>query len=240
MILDTKERILNAAERMFAEQGFEPTSLRAIIAAAGVNLAAIHYHFRSKEALIQAVVNRRFESVNQERLDLLEQYERQTPSVEQILEAFLWPMLRVGLDGSVEGRNLLRLAGRLLLEASGVAAAAATRQFGVVASRFGFAFERALPHLTRDEVVWRVHFTIGAAAKAILGGMPSTVLSQATGAAPLPVDAQSLMRHLVAYTAAGMRARPALQLRGRRSTPRLRTGRKGKVKSHRETRGVQS
>ena len=67
---DTKQRILDVAEQMFADQGFAGTSLRSIIAAANVNLAAVHYHFKSKEALLEAVVLRRLGPLNQQRLDL--------------------------------------------------------------------------------------------------------------------------------------------------------------------------
>ena len=75
-MLDTKERILETAERLFAEKGYGAVSLRSIIAAAEVNLAAVHYHFHSKEALLDAVLQRRIEPVNRERLALLEEYER--------------------------------------------------------------------------------------------------------------------------------------------------------------------
>ena len=66
----TKDRILDAAEALFMEHGFEATSLRAITAAAGVNLAAVNYHFGSKEELFQAVLTRRLDPMNQERLDV--------------------------------------------------------------------------------------------------------------------------------------------------------------------------
>src|SRR5690349_23937924 len=74
----TKERILDAAEALFLEHGFEATSLRAITAAADVNLAAVNYHFGSKEELFQAVLTRRLDPMNQERVDLLDALERET------------------------------------------------------------------------------------------------------------------------------------------------------------------
>src|SRR5258708_31446260 len=89
----TKQRILDSAERLFAEYGFGGVSLRAIIADAKVNLAAIHYHYRSKEALFDAVILRRLEPINRERLALLDSYEK--PTLEQVLEAFLAPSFRV-------------------------------------------------------------------------------------------------------------------------------------------------
>src|SRR6266852_6889178 len=93
---DTQQPILDSAERLFAEYGFAGVSLRAIIADAKVNLAAIHYHYRSKEALFDAVILRRLEPINRERLAILDSYEQ--PTLEQILEAFLAPAFRVGTD----------------------------------------------------------------------------------------------------------------------------------------------
>src|SRR5438477_4352893 len=96
---DTKTRILDAAERLFVEHGFEATSLRSLTSAAGVNLAAVHYHFGSKEELFQAVLTRRLDPMNQERIDLLERVEREAgsraPSCEKVLFAMLIPALRL-------------------------------------------------------------------------------------------------------------------------------------------------
>ena len=91
----TKDRILDAAESLFMEHGFEATSLRSITAAAGVNLAAVNYHFGSKEELFQAVLTRRLDPMNQERLDLLSALERAAAprpvACEQILSAMFVP-----------------------------------------------------------------------------------------------------------------------------------------------------
>src|SRR3989442_4377189 len=113
--LDTKQRILDSAERMFADYGFAGTSLRAIIADAKVNLAAIHYHYRSKEALFDAVILRRLQPINRERLELLDACERSAtdgqPTLEQVLEAFLAPVFRVGADPN-GGLTFVRATGR--------------------------------------------------------------------------------------------------------------------------------
>src|SRR2546430_14347990 len=93
---DTKQRILDSAERLFAEYGFAGVSLRAIIADAKVNLAAIHYHYRSKEALFDAVILRRLEPINRERLGRVEFFEQ--PTLGQILGAFLAPAFPVSAD----------------------------------------------------------------------------------------------------------------------------------------------
>src|SRR6266702_2821486 len=93
--MTTKDRILDAAERSFANHGFEGASIRAIVMDAGVNLASIHYHFRSKEALLEAVLTRRISLVNDARLERLDAAQRaaapRSPSVEEILRAFILP-----------------------------------------------------------------------------------------------------------------------------------------------------
>ena len=92
---DTQTQILDAAEQLFAEQGFGATSLRSIIRAADVNLAAIHYHFGSKEKLIVATIERMAQPIVQAELQQLAavQAEHPQPTVEAILHAMLAPAL---------------------------------------------------------------------------------------------------------------------------------------------------
>ena len=113
---DTKTRILDAAEGLFMEHGFEATSLRSLTAAAGVNLAAVNYHFGSKEELFQAVLTRRLDPMNKERIELIDKLEREAGgkaiACERILFAMLIPALRLARDEERGGKNFLRLVGR--------------------------------------------------------------------------------------------------------------------------------
>src|SRR5581483_7516693 len=115
-MLDTKQRILDSAQNLIAEQGYAATSVRDIIAAAGVNLAAIHYHFGSKEDLLAAVVARKAGPVNEERLALLDKLEAQSgkrpPSVRKVLEAWFLPMA----EAADRDPSFVRLMGRLMSE----------------------------------------------------------------------------------------------------------------------------
>lgn len=221
MTESAKSRILDSAERLFARHGFEATSLRAIIVDAKVNLAAVHYYFRSKEGLIRAVFERRFAPVNQERLRLLEACESNKtgrhPTVEQILEAFLLPMVSIGMSKSRQKANLLQLAGRILLEPGTQFERVVAEQFSEVARRFIEAFQRALPQLERSEIAWRLNFTIGAAAKALFSGVSMQVLAgaaQQQGVEESDVD--QMAHRLIAYAAAGMKAPLLLKRRGSR------------------------
>ena len=90
---DTKERILDAAEELFAESSYDSTSLRGVTRAADVNLAAVHYHFGSKQALYEAVVTRRVSDVNRDRLERLAALERAAGGgsipIEALVEALI-------------------------------------------------------------------------------------------------------------------------------------------------------
>src|SRR6266550_7187245 len=98
--LDTKSRILDTAEKLFGMNGFEATSLRDITTAADVNLAAINYHFQTKDSLIDAIVARRIEPVNKKRLELLDAA-GPNPALEEILTAFMAPVMQVKTDAMV-------------------------------------------------------------------------------------------------------------------------------------------
>ena len=203
---DTKQRILDVAEQMFADQGFAGTSLRSIIAAAEVNLAAVHYHFRSKEALLEAVVVRRLEPLNRERLELLDKYERQAaqwgPSVEKILEAFLAPPIRF-IRNTPEGGLYGKLLGRIHSEPGTLFAGIAKKHFVHVLERFKAALRRALPEIPAEDFFWRLHFTIGAMAHT-LGR--SELLEVMSGGVCKSSDAETAIPQLIDFLSAGFRA----------------------------------
>lgn len=191
----TKEKILDAAELIFAENGYAAASLRAIIGEAGVNLAAVHYHFGSKEKLLLEVLRRRVVPVNEERLRLLDQYERAAaggaPDLEQVLEAFLVPTL--ALARQPNGRVLVRLLGKLYVD--DLLPGIVYSEFGDLRARFGAALRRALPELPEAELNWRASLAIGAVVKAMLGSpdVPAT-------------SGEDAIERLIAFLSAGFRA----------------------------------
>jgi len=161
----TKTRILDAAEDIFIEQGFEAMSLRQITSRAAVNLAAVNYHFGTKEALIHAMLARRLDRLNEERLSLIERFEAQFGArltCEQVLAALLLPALRLSRDRHAGGRAFLKLLGRAYTDPSVFIHDFLSGQYALVAQRFFEAFQRALPHLPREELGWRLQFAIGA------------------------------------------------------------------------------
>jgi AcrR family transcriptional regulator len=107
----TKEKILDTAEELFMEHGFEATSLRQLTAAAGVNLAAVHYHFGGKEELFEAVLTRRLDPMNQERVafDSTRARGGAILVLRKILTAMFIPALKLARDRERGGQNFLRL-----------------------------------------------------------------------------------------------------------------------------------
>lgn len=171
--VDTRERILDASERLFMANGFDGTSMRLITGAAGVNLAAVNYHFGSKESLMQEVFRRRLDWLNGERLRVLDEMERKSgdkplkPS--QIVDGFFGTLLRMAQDEAHGGITFLRLLGRTLTEPSDFIHTFLAKEYGEVMERYKAALFKALPGVPKAEIVWRFHFMLGATSYAIAG-----------------------------------------------------------------------
>jgi AcrR family transcriptional regulator len=205
--LDTKERILDAAERLFAERGFAGTSLRSVTKEAGVNLAAIHYHFGAKEALLHQVFARRATPVNDERLRRLDELEKgaggRPLELEAILDAFLRPVMHLQRDLAADSDNWGRLIGRVYSEPVDLVEAVLKDQFAEVGRRFMEAFSRALPGMPAAEVYRRIQFVIGVLTHTLtglhrMGGLPEVGDDDA--------DADESLNSMLAFLAAGFRA----------------------------------
>jgi AcrR family transcriptional regulator len=206
---DTKTRILDAAELLFTEHGFEATSLRQLTSAAGVNLAAVNYHFGSKEELFQAVLTRRLDPMNQERIDLLEKIEREAGgkalSCEKVLFAMLIPALRLARDEERGGKDFLRVLGRAYADPAPFIRHFLSAQYAEMIGRYKEAFLRALPHLSRQELTWRLHFVMGALSYTLAGTDALKLFAQVTAAD----NDELLLQRLAPFLVAGLKA-PAL------------------------------
>lgn len=171
--VETRERILDAAERLFMTHGYDGTSMRQITGEAEVNLAAVNYHFGSKELLIKEVFRRRLDWLNEERMRVLDALEREAggqplkPSA--ILEAFFGTLLRMAEDESRGGMTFLRLLGRTLTEPAEFIRTFLAHEYQDVMDRYKEALFKALPDVPKAEIVWRFHFMLGATSYAIAG-----------------------------------------------------------------------
>jgi AcrR family transcriptional regulator len=204
----TKERILDTAEALFMEHGFEATGLRSMTAAAGVNLAAVNYHFGTKEELFEAVLTRRLDPMNQERVALLDQMERESApqplSCDRILIALFVPALRLARDPARGGSNFLRLLGRAYADPAPFIRQFLSIQYAAMIARFKDAFGRALPHLPRKELSWRLHFIMGALSYTLAGTDALKIISELSP--DEPDNDEILLRRLAPFLLAGLTA----------------------------------
>ncbi|MCU1273970.1 MAG: acnR [Bryobacterales bacterium] len=205
---DTKQRILDAAEHLFAEHGFADTSLRQIISEAGVNLAAVHYHFHSKESLLEAVLLRRIGPLNEERLKRLDECERSGTSplsLECVLEAFILPTVLLMQDPAQGGMVFGRLMARLHAEAvaGSTYARIAKKHFTGIAQRFIDALTGALPDVPLADIFWRANFAAGAMSQTLRNHKELEIIS---GGLCNASDLEGAMRRAIVFMAAGFRA----------------------------------
>ena len=204
---DTRSRILDVAEELFSERGFDRVSIRHITKKAQVNLAAINYHFGSKEDLIAAIFEREFVPVNKARLTALDAVQRsgkKNPKVEDILEAFIRPTVQCSIGSTKGGKAFSKLFGRCLSEPSPEIEELLKRQFAPLVERLDAALMKALPRLSRSEIFWRMKFTFGALHHWLLTKdrfLPAW-LEEA--------EVEEQIRKLISFSAAGFRAASSL------------------------------
>ncbi len=195
-MIDTKSKILDTAESLFGKCGYAATSLRHIISEAGVNLAAIHYHFGSKQDLLDQVILRKVRPINKRRLELLDQFEAEAAPgpvcIEKILEAFIMPVML-----SDRSPEFLKLMGRI--HAEGLMPEIARRHFHLMMERFFTAIRQAMPEMPQEELEWNVHFTLGAMAHML--SVQPVVFAESPSKPSFKVAWQ-----LVAFASSGFRA----------------------------------
>jgi len=201
----TKDRILAAAEELIAQTGVARTSLRAITALARVNLAAVNYHFGSKDGLVEEVYRRRLEPLNRARLANLDRLEkrRRKPSLEDILEAFMTPVASLARDPAQGGPTVMRLLGQTHAEAEAPFKAWFAGEYRRVLERYHAALCMALPDLPPEDVRWRLQFLVGALTYPVA---ERQLVELVSGEAIDPEDVYLLVDRLLPFIAAGFRA----------------------------------
>jgi AcrR family transcriptional regulator len=161
-----KLRLVEAAEELFAERGFEAVSVRDITKRAGMNIASINYHFGSRDGLVAGVMIRYITPINDERLARIEALERRwsgkSVPLEEILDAFVRPLATQVRKSELSERLFLKLVGRMFGEQAAAMPPGVEEQFKQVVARFVKALSKALPELAVDEILWRMHFVVGA------------------------------------------------------------------------------
>ncbi|HEY9511743.1 MAG TPA: TetR/AcrR family transcriptional regulator [Rhodanobacter sp.] len=197
--VSTKDRILGAAEALFARRGFDGASLRQLTTAAGVNLAAVNYHFGSKEKLVEQVFRRRLDALNARRLEALAKVEgRADTTLEDVLAAYIRPALELSHDDN--GALFMRVLARAFAEHDDRLRQFLSENYGHVMRQFTAEFARLLPQLGKRELYWRIDLVTGALTHAMSGfGMiqrPKDVSERA--------HREQTAQHLIRFAVAGL------------------------------------
>ncbi len=158
------DTILDAAETLMSERGFNGVSMRTICQAAGVNLGSMTYHFGTKEGLLRAIYDRHVRPMNARRIELLQEAERifdRNDRLEAIVRAFLVPAFSSKSDAYGGGARFTRIRAILSMEGNETARQIIAESFDETTQTFVDAIGRAVPDLDHDTIVWRCHFLLG-------------------------------------------------------------------------------
>lgn len=209
----TKTTILDAAEALFAQHGFDATSLRQLTNKAGANLAAVNYHFGSKERLAVAVLTRRIGPINAERHRRLDNLPPR-PTLGDVVRAFVEPVFPTTTNCSAghtaPARDFCRMFGRMMVDQPPFLRRFLAEQFRELGQRFEAILRIALPRHDPATLWWRLHFMAGAMAHTLHADQQ---LAHLTSGLCDAHDVDAVVEQLVAFTAAGLAAPPVAKTR---------------------------
>lgn len=199
---ETREQLIVAAERLFADHGFAGVSVRAIAAEAGVNWSLVGYYFRGKDGLLAEVYRRHCTTLNAERLRLLAEARRTGLTLESVIEAFVRPAL-AEIQGGDGCNQYSRLRAMIAAEDSSLFTQLVADNFDQSSRTFVAALGECLPILPADEVLWRFHFMLGTIYYS--ASSPQRIKAFSGGRCD-PGDVEATVRHLVPFLATGFRS----------------------------------
>ncbi|HGS4597867.1 TPA: TetR/AcrR family transcriptional regulator [Vibrio cholerae] len=202
----TKEKILDVAEGLFAEYGFNDTSLRTITSKAGVNLASVNYHFGDKKTLVRAVLNRYLEAFMPEMKHSLERLnERDDYDMAEVFEALRAPLRSLSELRPNGTSRFMLLIGRGYTDVQGHLRWFITNRYNDVLTLFTDSVLKANPNLTRETLFWRLHFTLGTCVFTMASSQALAEIAENDFGSK--VDPKSVVDQLIPYLAAGVAAK---------------------------------
>ncbi|KNA47161.1 TetR familytranscriptional regulator [Vibrio cholerae MZO-2] len=202
----TKEKILDVAEGLFAEYGFNDTSLRTITSEAGVNLASVNYHFGDKKTLVRAVLNRYLEAFMPEMKQSLERLnERDDYDMAEVFEALRAPLRSLSELRPNGTSRFMLLIGRGYTDVQGHLRWFITNRYNDVLTLFTDSVLKATPNLTRETLFWRLHFTLGTCVFTMASSQALAEIAENDFGSK--VDPKSVVDQLIPYLAAGVAAK---------------------------------
>jgi AcrR family transcriptional regulator len=198
---NTKERILHAAEDLFAQNGFAGTSLRQVTSRADVNIAAVNYHFGTKENLVQEVFKHRMDEMSEKRLaQLSKAIDKDPTDLESILLAFIQPALALTMDK--HGGSFVRVLARAYAEKNDGLRNFLSENYGQVLRAFAQAIANCLPNLSKEELYWRMDFVAGSLTYA----MADFGLIKRQAGVSEKSHCEKAAQHLIKFAQAGLKA----------------------------------
>ncbi len=202
----TKEKILDVAEGLFAEHGFNDTSLRTITSKANVNLASVNYHFGDKKTLVRAVLNRYLEAfMPAVRESLMVLNQQQNYNMEAVFESLRGPLKSLNQIRPNGTSRFMLLIGRGYTDVQGHLRWFITTRYDEVLSLFTESVMKANPNLTRETLFWRLHFTLGTCVFTMASSQALAQIAENDFATK--VDAKSMIDQIIPYLAAGVAAK---------------------------------
>jgi len=202
----SKRKLLDAAELLFAEKGFEAVSVRDITQYAKTNVAAVNYHFGSRDNLLALVMMRYMTPVTEERLQRLDELEAQWAKkaipLEDIIEALVRPLVGQVKKSELTERLFYKLTGRICAEQGTGLPPQIEEQFRASAERFSKAFTKALPTVPMEELAWRIHFVIGGMIHMLTH---QEILFRVSGGVSGAPTMEMTLKRFIDFAAAGLR-----------------------------------
>ncbi len=205
---DTRERIMAAAERLFAADGFDASSLRRITLEAGVNLAAVNYHFRSKDRLLREILKRRIVPLNERRLAMLQDFREKSAglplTIDKIFEAFLVPLFQKAPPAFGTDPVFIKMLGRVISERPELFRKEVKEHFHPIQKIFLEALREILPELPEKDLQWRFQFAV---ALMIASVNQRDRIMSASGGICDPENTEDMVSRLINFICAGFQER---------------------------------
>ena len=202
----SKRKLLDAAEVLFAEKGFEAVSVRDITQVAKTNVAAVNYHFGSRDGLLTLVMMRYMVPVTEERLARLESLEKKWSGksipLEELIDALVRPLVGQVRKSDLSERLFYKLTGRIFAEQGNGLPPQIEDQFRQVAERFTRSFAKALPSVPAEDLAWRIHFVIGGMIHMLTH---QEILFRVSGGASGTPTMEATLSRFIRFAAAGLR-----------------------------------
>ena len=202
----SKRKLLETAEQLFADKGFEAVSVRDITQLAKTNVAAVNYHFGSRDSLLGMVMMRYMQPVTEERLARIDTLDRKWAGkvvpLEEIIDAYVRPLITQVRKSELSERLFYKLMGRIFAQQGNGLPPQIESQLKQVVERFTRSFAKALPEVPPEDLAWRIHFMAGAMIHLLTHQDILHRISGGTSGAP---TMEATLGRFIRFAAAGLR-----------------------------------